>query len=104
MYLFTVFLPLKDNRGRPHPGKLLKRVQAELTEKFGGITAHTRSPAKGAWKTKGKTQEDDILILEVMSEKRFTSWWISYRRTLEARFKQREVLIRREIVRIIPSE
>ena len=103
MYLYTVFLPLDGNEGESHPYELMRQVQRELTKKFGGITAHTRSPAEGVWKSKGKAQKDDIVIIEVMSEKKFTSWWISYRKTLEKRFKQKEVLIRRETVHIVPS-
>ena len=45
MYLIHILLPLNDNEGRPHGRELLRAV--ELTERFGGLTAHTRAPAEG---------------------------------------------------------
>ena len=47
MHLIHILLPLNDNEGRPYGRELF--VADELTEKFGGLTAHTR-PAEGLWK------------------------------------------------------
>ena len=38
--------------------------------------------------------QDDIIIYEVMSERLDPGWWSTYRRTLEARFRQDEIVIR----------
>ena len=50
MHLIHILLPLTDNAGRPLGRKLFRAVADELTERFGGLTAHTRAPAEGLWK------------------------------------------------------
>jgi hypothetical protein len=50
MYLIQVLLPLKDNDGRPYEPEMFRGVADELTERFGGLTAHTQAPAEGLWK------------------------------------------------------
>jgi hypothetical protein len=66
MYLIHILLQLNDNEGRPHGRELFRAVADELTEKFGGLTAHTRAPAEGLWKDgpSGKSK-DEIVIYEV---------------------------------------
>ena len=65
MYLIHLLLPLNDNEGRPHGRDLFRAVAEELTERFGGLMAHTRAPAEGLWK-KGSsgTSKDEIVIYE----------------------------------------
>ena len=103
-YLFQIFLPLADNQGRPQDYELMRKVQGELTRKFGGLTAYSRAPAKGVWHGGGKAHKDDIVIVEVMSDKENSAWWTAYRKTLEKRFKQKEVLIRRQTIHVIPPK
>lgn len=95
MYLIHILLPLNDNDGRPHGRELFRAVADELTEKFGGLTAHTRAPAEGLWKggRSGKSK-DEIVIYEVMARKLEKAWWRNYRRGLEGRFRQAEVIVR----------
>jgi hypothetical protein len=50
MHLVQILLPLFDNDGVSLPRQLFARVRDELTEKFGGLTAFTRSPAEGVWR------------------------------------------------------
>ena len=70
-------------------------VRQELTEKFGGITTYTRSPATGLWKeNEEKTVRDEIVIYEVMTKNIDTRWWKSYKRKLEDNFSQDEIVIR----------
>ena len=69
-------------------------VKAELTRHFGGVTAHTRSPDEGRWQACGQGKRNAIVIYEVMSQMLDAQWWNWYRRALEARFRQVEVLIR----------
>ncbi|NDV89423.1 hypothetical protein GTW51_22505 [Aurantimonas aggregata] len=57
-----------------------RRVRRELTGRFGGLTAHTRSPAEGRWKQEGDlTSLDEIVILEVMMPEIDEAWWCNYR-------------------------
>src|SRR4051812_38915341 len=91
-YLIHILLPLSDNTGKPLPGKLFRAVAAELTETFGGLTAHIRAPAEGLWKeAASETEGDEIVIYEVMAEELDEKLWGRYRRRLERRFKQEEV-------------
>jgi hypothetical protein len=75
--------------------KLFAQVQAELTECFGGLTAHVRSPARRVWNAEGgDVSRDDVVILEVAADGLDRGWWDQYRRTVEARFRQEEMRVR----------
>ncbi|HZB24960.1 MAG TPA: hypothetical protein VE379_02430 [Vicinamibacterales bacterium] len=101
-FLVQILLPLYDNEGRTLDAELFGRVRAELTERFGGLTAHMRAPARGLWKTEdGGVARDDIVILEVMAEALDGPWWDAYRRTLEARFRQEQILVRATRVELL---
>jgi hypothetical protein len=95
LHLVQILLPLYDPQGERFPRELYGRVKDELTEKFGGLTAYARAPAEGLWEAPhGGTQRDDIVVYEVMAEELDASWWEDYRRTLEERFRQRELVVR----------
>jgi hypothetical protein len=94
MHVIEIFLPLADNQGRPFLREQYGRVRKELVERFGGLTAFTRSPAEGLWVEDGETSSDRIVIFEVMAEQLDRSWWREYRRQLEQRFAQDMILIR----------
>jgi hypothetical protein len=96
LFLIELLLPLYDNGGQPLDRALFSRVADELTEHFGGLTAHTRAPATGLWKPDpdDQTTRDDIVIYEVMTESVDADWWTAYRSTLAARFRQQQVIIR----------
>lgn len=102
MYLVQVLLPLFDNEGRPLPRELFRQVGSELTDRFGGLTAHTRAPAEGLWREPGATTvRDDIVMYEVMIERLDRTWWREYRRRLEARFRQQEVVMRAQRIEVL---
>lgn len=102
MYLIHILLPLNDNDGRPHPRELLHAVAAELTARFGGLTAHTRAPAEGLWQEGAAgLSKDEIVIYEVMTEAIHEGWWRDYRRGLEARFRQKQVVVRAQAIRLL---
>lgn len=90
-----ILLPIADNDGRRFPEQVFAATRAELTERFGGLTAHMRAPARGLWKTgDGDVDRDDIVILEVMVDALDREWWRGYRAALEARFRQDVIVIR----------
>jgi hypothetical protein len=75
------------------------RRRRRLTEKFGGLTAHTRAPAEGLWKEgPSTTSTDEIVIYEVMAEKLPKNWWRAYRLSLETWFRQEQVVVRAQQV------
>jgi hypothetical protein len=99
-YLVQLLLPLAGAHGKAFPASLFSGVAEELTERFGGLTAYARAPAAGLWEERpGKTTRDDIVVYEVMVETLDASWWAGYRKTLEARFAQDELVIRAQEIR-----
>ena len=71
-----------------------ERVMHELTERFGGTTAHVNSPAEGIWDNDGAEERDQVVTVEVMVEEFDEHWWREYRKELEKRFRQKEIVIR----------
>ena len=101
MKLVQILLPVRDNRGRRFNRALYSRIHAELVKNFGGLTAYTRSPARGLWTSEGSTQRDDMIILEVMTDRFNRTWWKKYRRALEKTFRQDEIVMRaQDIMRV----
>ena len=94
MHLVEILLPLRDNDGQPFGHALLAEVREALVERFGGLTAFTRSPAEGLWDEGCGRSRDEIVVLEVMAETLDRDWWRKYRTSLERRFRQDEVVIR----------
>ena len=91
MHLVQLLLPRAD-----------AEVAKELTERFGGLTAYSRAPARGVWKpARGETVRDDIVVYEVMVERLDAPWWAQFRERLEARLGEQELVVRaHEIVRL----
>ena len=77
-----------------------RRVSSELAHKFGGLTAFTRAPAEGVWKESDAAhpKHDEIVVFEVMTDELDRTWWRDYRRDLERRFRQEEVVIRAQAI------
>jgi hypothetical protein len=95
MYLVQILVPLYDNEGQPFEPAEYVRLRSELADRFGGVTAYTRAPARGVWKDdSGETTRDDIVIFEVMTDDLDEAWWGAFRRELEARFRQDTLIVR----------
>lgn len=94
-FVIQLLLPLYDNNRQPFSSTEFVRVRRELTDRFGGVTAHTRSPAEGFWEDdEGHTRRDDVIIVEVMVEEIERAWWHAYGTELASRFAQEEMVIR----------
>ncbi len=93
MYLIQILLPLTLD-GTPIARERFAEVGQELTDTFGGLTAYTRAPAEGLWRSGGETTADQVVVYEVMTEALDRGWWDAYRRALETRFQQEEVVVR----------
>ena len=92
--LIQIYLPLYDPSGKAFPEKHYSEIKETLTEKFGGLTMYTRSPAEGLWKEeKENTVKDDILIYEVLGPELDKAFWLGYKEKLKKLFKQEELLI-----------
>jgi len=92
--LIQIYLPLYDTAGEAIPASLFQEVTDVLTDRFGGLTKYTRSPAEGLWKeAEEKTVKDDILIYEVIAPDLDATFWQDYKEVLKRQFKQEELLI-----------
>jgi hypothetical protein len=101
MDLVQVLLPLSDNEQHPFPRAFFDRVARELTDRFGGVTSYTRSPAEGRWTHEGGTTADEVVVVEVMVGALDEAWWTAYRIGLEATFRQKRVIVRAQRVKIL---
>jgi flavin-binding protein dodecin len=101
MHLIQILLPLYDNAGNAFDDGVYVKVRTELAERFGGLTAFTRAPAQGLWRSDGKTTHDDIVVFEVMAAEIDPGWWKDYRTALEAAFRQDTIVIRAQDVTIL---
>jgi hypothetical protein len=100
MHLVQLLLPLYDASGKRFGQPLYAAVARELTDRFGGMTAYSRAPATGLWEQKpGKTMHDDIVVCEVMVDAVDSAWWAEYRKELEERFQQKELVVRAHEIR-----
>ena len=102
MHLVEIFLPLNDNRGQPFSRERFDEVRRELTDRFGGMTGHTRAPAEGHWQDGDvSAKHDEIVIFEVMADELDREWWRTFRTRLETLFRQDQVLIRASSIEVI---
>ena len=73
----------------------LAETRRELAERFDGLTAYVRSPAKGLWTAAdGRTEQDDVVMMEIVTESFDRAWWRAYAATLAARFDQESIHVR----------
>ena len=93
-YLVQILLPLRDNEGKPFPREEYDDVSHMLIAKFGGLTAYDRAPAQGFWRDEQKTVADTVVVVEVMIGDIDRTWWMMFRAQAEARFRQREIVVR----------
>ena len=101
MHLIQILLPVRDNVGTPFGPHPFEEVAWKLSKKFGGITGYTRAPAEGRWETSGKTQHDDVLVIEVMVDALDRAWWAAFRAELEATFRQERIIVRSQVIELL---
>ena len=94
MHLFQILLPRADNTGQPFAREDFDRVKEELAADFEGVTAYLQAPAEGLWREGGQTDNDDIVIFEVMVEEIDLQDWRRRRAEFERRFRQDKIIIR----------
>jgi hypothetical protein len=94
MHLIQLLIPLHDNHKQAFPTAYFNKVRDDLTKRFGGVTAFLRSPAVGLWKEHSEDiNRDEVVMFEVLTEQLDTEWWADYRKQLQERFRQEELLI-----------
>jgi hypothetical protein len=53
------------------------------------------------WQSGGSTKRDDVVVFEVMIKELDRIWWKNYRRDLERKFRQDEIVIRAQDISVI---
>ena len=91
-HLVQILLPLRKCDGSDVAPALFAEVRDELTQRFGGVTAYSRSPATGLWKnTEAEVEREPVIMVEVVVEAFDRHWWTQYRDRLAQRFDQEEI-------------
>jgi hypothetical protein len=94
MVLIQLLLPLHGAADGDGPPRLAE-TRRELADRFNGLTAYLRSPAKGWWTAPdGHTEQDDVVMVEVVAATFDRAWWRIYAATLASRFNQESIHVR----------
>jgi short-subunit dehydrogenase len=94
MVLIQLLLPTTSSSGDGSMNALAE-TRRELVERFKGVTAYVRSPAKGLWTAPdGHTEADDVVMVEVVTDTFDPAWWRTYSATLAHRFAQDTIHVR----------
>jgi hypothetical protein len=101
MHLLQILLPVRDNEGKPFGPHPFEEVAWTLSKKFGGITSYSRAPAEGRWETSGRMQHDDVMVIEVMTAELDKTWWREFRKDLEAKFRQTQIIVRAQPIELL---
>lgn len=101
MHLVQLLLPLYADGGERLPQDLFAAVRQELVDRFGGLTAYSRAPARGLWDDGGGVERDDIVVYEVMVQDLDRAWWAAYREALTTRLKQKELVVRAQGIELL---
>jgi hypothetical protein len=73
----------------------IAETRRELAATFNGLTAYVRSPAKGIWTAPdGQSEQDDVVMVEVVTDRFDREWWQAYSTLLSKRFVQDAMHIR----------
>lgn len=100
--LFEIFLPIKNDKGKPFPQRHFDSLREILVEKFGGVTLYQRSPVTGVWDNPEAAQEkDELIIYEVMADSGDEAFWTQLKVDLENKFKQVKIIIRSSSINIV---
>ena len=94
MHLVQMILPRYGNDGKSFDAGLFAEVRRTLLQRFGGVTAYTSAPAQGLWQDGSRVERDQVVLYEVMVDALDRAWWSAYRKELEAKFEQQELVVR----------
>ena len=95
MVLIQLLLPTGSSAASGDQLAPLLQTREELAARFNGLTAYVRSPAKGLWTSAdGVLEQDDVVMVEVVTETFDREWWRAYAATLRVRFQQDAIHLR----------
>ena len=83
----------------------LADTRRELADAFDGLTAYLRSPATGLWTASdGHEEQDNIVMVEVVTGTFDRTWWRCYATRLAKRFGQDQIHIRALAIQTLDQE
>jgi hypothetical protein len=83
----------------------LAATSHELADRFDGLTSYVRSPATGLWTAPdGHEEQDDVVMMEVVTDILDRTWWRAYVALLAKRFGQDEIHIRALRIQTLDEE
>ena len=104
MVLIQLLLPTSTT-ARPDSLAPLAQTRRELADRFTGVTAYVRSPAKGLWTAPdGQVEQDDVVMVEVVTDTFDRAWWRAYAGTLADRFQQESIHLRALPVELLTED
>ena len=104
MVLIQLLLPASGAAANDGQAPLAE-TRSELANKFAGLTAYVRSPAKGLWTAPdGHTEQDEVVMFEVVTDTFDRAWWRAYAATLAERFRQDTIHVRAVPVDMLDDE
>jgi hypothetical protein len=93
-HLVQILVPKQNGNGAQVERPWFEAFLKELTDKFGGATSFSRAPGEGLWQDGGRTEHDDIAVVEVMADALDPEYWRLLRKRLEQELHQDEIVIR----------
>ena len=83
----------------------LATTRRELADRFDGLTAYVRTPAQGIWTAAdGEVEEDDVVMVEVVTDCFDRVWWRAYAAALARRFRQDAIHVRALPIDLLDDE
>jgi hypothetical protein len=74
---------------------MLDLTRSELAKRFSGVMTYIGSPADGLWTAPdGHMEQDDVVMVEVVTPTFDRHWWRSYAAKLAGRFRQDAIHVR----------
>ena len=107
MVLIQLLLPTTFPKGTASQdtSAALADTRRELAETFAGLTAYVRSPARGIWMAPdGHSEQDDVVMIEVVTDRFDREWWRAYSTVLCKRFVQDVMHVRALAIELLSEE
>jgi hypothetical protein len=107
MVLIQLLLPtsIPVTAGMPDATAALGHTRRELADAFNGLTAYLRSPATGLWTdSDGREEQDNVVMVEVVTDTFDRAWWRRYASLLAKRFGQDDIHIRALDIQLLDRE
>lgn len=100
---YDVFLPLTFNDGRTIPRSCFDDVEAQLLDRFGGVTIQQPEfPFRGLWRAEDQVYQDRVTVMTVLDFRKGGSarFIANLKRHLLEAFEQLEILITETTLRV----